>query len=235
MSGLYYKDDYVEIWHGDCREILPTLPIADLVLTDPPYGIRRSNGMGGGGFDGFGNAIKRSPRSYLDKWDSERPDAITFAAVLRSARRAVIWGGNYYADLLPVSTKWLVWDKQQTMPSYSDCELAWTSLNGVSTKMFRYNGSGLLAIEQDRWHPTQKPVALMKWCLTLSPDAEITIDPFCGSGSTLRAAKDLGRKALGVDVHEAYCEIAAKRCNEAQPSMYRLLEVRESQGALING
>jgi len=209
MAKPYYQHEGITIYHGDCREILPTLEPVDLVLTDPPYGIQMSIGMGGGGFDGFGNGIKRTPRQYLGDWDKIRPES--FTQILSLSINTVIWGGNYFADLLPVSNKWLVWDKQQTMPSYSDCELAWTTFNGTSTKIFRYCGSGLMAIEKDRFHPTQKPVALMKWCLGFAPDAQTILDPFMGSGTTLRAAKDLGRKAIGIEIEEKYCEIAAKR------------------------
>lgn len=193
----YYSDEAVTIYHADCREVLESLPPASLLLTDPPYGIERANGMGGQGYDGFGKRIKRAPRAYTGSWDKNAPEPATFALMLNRASVSIVWGGNYFADRLPLSTKWLVWDKQQTMPSYSDCELAWTSLSGASVKMFRYCGSGLLAEEKERFHPTQKPLALMKWCLGFAPLATTILDPFMGSGTTLRAAKDLGRKAIG--------------------------------------
>lgn len=210
----YYSESGIEIYCGDCREILPQLSRADLVLTDPPYGISRSNGMGGGGYGGFGKSTKRVPREYSGAWDSERPNAEAFALCLASADKAIIWGGNYFADLLPPSSKWLVWDKEQTMPSYSDAELAWTSLNGTSTQMFRYCGAGLLALEKQRFHPTQKPLALMKWCLSLVPEARTIIDPYMGAGSTLRAAKDLDRQAIGIEISEDYCRIAVDRLRQ---------------------
>lgn len=190
----------------------------DLVLTDPPYGIMQDRGMGGGGYDGFGGKTKRNPRGYIGGWDSARPDPETFKTVLNAASKHIIWGGQYFADVLPVGRKWLVWDKQQTMPSYSDAELAWTSLEGVALKMLRYNGSGLMAVEKDRFHPTQKPRALMKWCLSLVPHVQSVLDPFMGSGTTLRAAKDLGLKSIGIEISEEYCAIAAKRL--AQESLF---------------
>lgn len=122
-----------------------------------------------------------------------------------------MWGGNYYSDVLTQRAKWLVWDKAQTMPSYSDAELAWTTLDGVAVKMLRYSGNGILAVEKDRCHPTQKPLALMNWCIGLAGDVQTILDPFAGSGTTGRAAKDLGRKAVLIEREERYCAIAARR------------------------
>jgi DNA modification methylase len=213
----YYQHGAMTIYHGDCRDILPGLEHLDLVLTDPPYGIDQANGMGGCGYDGFGKGVKRQPRQYEGRWDKEPPAASTLDLCRAHGQWVIIWGGNYFSDLLPRSQKWLVWDKEQTMPSYSDAELAWTNLDGTSVKMLRLNGSGLMAVEKERWHPTQKPVALMKWCIQqvkyegIPPDI---LDPFMGSGTTLRAAKDLGRRAIGIEIEEKYCEIAAKRLSQ---------------------
>jgi len=210
----YYEEDGITIYHGDCREVLPTLDRVDFVLTDPPYGIHQANGMRGGGYDGFGKGKKRVPRSYEGEWDDEKPSGETIQLCRSHGDIVIIWGGNYFSDVLPQRNKWLVWDKIQTMPSFSDAELAWTNLDGDSVKMFRLNGSGLMAVEKDRFHPTQKPLALMKWCIQLAPygDLPLTIlDPFMGSGTALRAAKDLGRRAIGIEIEEKYCEIAAKR------------------------
>ena len=209
MSAPYYQDDAVTIYHGDCREILPGLEPVDLVLTDPPYGINMSHGFSGfGGFGGFGKPISR--RRYSDTWDELRPSATTMAQLLRSAKNQIIWGGNFFADTLPQSTHWLVWDKLNTMPTFGDCELAWTSFQRKSVKKITIEWNGLLGKEGVRVHPTQKPLALFVWCLN-SYDAQTILDPFMGSGTTLRAAKDLGRKAIGIEIEEKYCEIAAKR------------------------
>lgn len=210
----YYQDEAVTLYHGDCREIVPTLGKFDLLLTDPNYGIGRDKGMGGQGFDGFGNGNKRQPKKYHGNWDSERPSIEAFNLVISASNLHIIWGGNYFTDILPVGKKWLIWDKEQTMPSYSDCELAWTSLPGIALKMFTQNGAGLMAKEKERWHPTQKPLALMIWCLNFVPDAQSILDPFAGSGTTGRAAKDLGRKCTMIEREEKYCEIAARRMEQ---------------------
>jgi DNA modification methylase len=210
------------LYCGDCLGILPTLGKVDAVVTDPPYGIRRDRGMRGRGYDGFGRGEKRKTRAYVGGWDSSRPSREAIARVLKASERHIIWGGPYFADLLPVNGKWLVWDKCQTMPSYSDAELAWTSLTGNSIKMFRYNGSGLLAKEKDREHPTQKPIALMKWCLGFLPDAGTVLDPFMGSGTTGVACAKLGRDFIGIELAPGYFEIAVKRIKAAlaQPSLF---------------
>jgi DNA modification methylase len=206
----YYQDPAVTIYNGDCREIVPTLGRFDLLLTDPPYGIGLDRGMGGGGKAGI---CPRNPRRYAGTWDREKQEEGILLAIA-AAETCIVWGGNYYSDILTQQAKWLVWDKCQTMPTYSDAELAWTTLGGVSVKMFRHSGNGLLAVEKDRFHPTQKPLALMQWCLGLVPAAQTILDPFAGSGTTGRAAKDLGRKAVLIEREEHYCEIAARRMGQ---------------------
>ena len=200
---------------GDCLKVMPLLGRFDAVVTDPPYGI----GMGGG-FTGKGLAGER--RKYdRAEWDSIRPNAAAFNAILAAASTQIVWGGNYFTDLLPVSGKWLFWDKCQTMPSYSDGELAWSTIGGDAVKQFTYNGSGMQAKEKDRVHPTQKPVALMEWCLGFLPDAKTILDPFMGSGTTLVACQRMGRHGTGIELDPDYFEIACRRVDEAarQPDL----------------
>lgn len=219
MSRVEHIGD-ATLYLGDCRDILPTLGKVDAVVTDPPYGINQDRGMGGGGFDGFGGGKKRTPKIYAGGWDGERPDAPLFQRILAAAPIHIVWGGNYFSDLLPVSQKWLWWDKLQTMPTYSDGELAWTSLPGTSTKKFTYNGSGLHAREQDRQHPTQKPVQLMQWCVGFT--CGVVLDPFMGSGTTGVACANLGRAFIGIEREPAYFDIACRRIEEAyrQPRLF---------------
>lgn len=198
---------------GDCREVMPHLPKVDAVLTDPPYGINRDRGFGVGGSAGWGGfyAKREGVKRYEGQWDKVRPAPDTFKVMIESAESAVIWGGQFFADLLPPRGKWLFWDKCQTMPSYGDGELAWTSLPGDAVKQFTYNGNGLMAKEKDRQHPTQKPVALMEWCLGFLPDARTILDPFMGSGTTLVACQRLGRQGIGIELDPGYFDAACRR------------------------
>ena len=197
---------------GDCRDVLPVLGKVDAHITDPPYGIKQDKGFDG--FGGFGAPISR--RQYEGDWDAERPTAETFPLILGSATVCIIWGGQYFADLLPAQGKWLWWDKCQTMPTFGDGELAWTNLKGVAPKKFTYSNNGLMAKEKGRVHPTQKPVQLMKWCIGFVPDAEVILDCFMGSGTTGIAAVQMGLSFIGIEREPKYFEIACKRIEDAQ-------------------
>jgi DNA modification methylase len=126
----------------------------------------------------------------------------------------IIWGANHFSDILPRSSCWLVWDKDNT-GDYADCELAWTSFPRA-VRRFRWRWNGMLqqdmANKEYREHPTQKPVPLMRWCLSFADG--VILDPYLGSGPSLRAAKDLGRRAIGIEIEERYCEIAARRLDQ---------------------
>lgn len=208
----YYQDKYATIYHGDCLELLPEMPKVDLVLTDPPYGVKRDKGFGG--FGGFGEPIARK-RFADDSWDNDRPTKEYFELILKSCSLAIIWGGNFFADILPRSTHWISWDKLQTMPTFGDCELAWTSSKRKSVSKVIVEWNGLIGKEKFRGHPTQKPLQLLYWCVEGYSKVEQTIlDPFMGSGTTLVAAKQLNRQAIGIEIEEKYCEIGAKRLSQ---------------------
>lgn len=211
----YYEHAGITIYHGDCRDVLEEweglrTQSFDLLLTDPPYGIEMSKGFGG--FGGFGTPIPR--KAYADTWDSERPSPETLIRSIRICRQAIIWGGNFFADVLQQSKHWYVWDKLNTMPSFGDCELAWTNIPRNSVKKVTIEWNGLLGKEQARDHPTQKPESLFRWCLMQVPTCRSVLDPFMGSGTTLVAAKRLGKQATGIEREERYCEIAAKRLSQ---------------------
>jgi len=206
------------LYQGDCLEILPALGKVDAVVTDPPYGIKQAEGFSGAG--GFSAPIKR--RQYDGDWDDHRPNPEIFNLMIEAAPKHIFWGGQYFADLLPARGKWLWWDKCQTMPTYGDGELAWTTLSGEAPKKFVYSNNGLMAREKGREHPTQKPVALMEWCLGFLPDAQTILDPFMGSGTTGVACAKMGRKFIGIELESKYFDIACKRIEEAyaQPDMF---------------
>ena len=184
----YYDHAGITIYHGDCREILPHVT-ADVVVTDPPYGL--GNKLSGGTW-GSGGIY----------WDRATPD-LEFLVSRFDA--LIVWGGNYFK--LPQSRCWLVWRKPDAVKTMADVDLAWTSFDAPS-RCFAYSIAATNGERVD--HPTQKPVALMRWCLSFAPEGVI-LDPFMGSGTTLVAAKQLGRKAIGIEIEERYCEIAAKR------------------------
>ena len=198
----YYEHAGITIYHGDCREVLPWLEPADLVLTDPPYGHgERWQGGTWGAAEMYRDA---------ERWDAEKFQDITLSLILRLGYESIIWGGNYYQ--LPPSRCWFAWYKNPSLDTLADFELAWTSFDRPSKSFFEDRNP-----DGKRMHPTQKPLSLMKWCIQQCrfDDIAITIlDPFMGSGTTLRAAKDLGRRAIGIEIEEKYCEIAAKRLSQ---------------------
>ena len=197
----YYADDHVTLYHARWEDVPPVLLRADVLVTDPPYGIGRDgkppSTSSHGGHKGY----------TFHGWDAGRPSS--FDGLLGATDAQVIWGGNYFADLLPPTGGWLVWDKGQRIDQ-ADAELAWTSLP-TPVRVFTLNRVALMM--DGAVHPTQKPVALMRWVIEKCPPGTI-LDPYAGSGTTLVAAKSLNRKSIGVECVEAYCEVAAKRLSQ---------------------
>ena len=214
----YYDDGQITIYHGDCREILPTLEPVDLVLTDPPYGIGEAAGKNKSrGKPAFGATGHSKAKAYVTDygiahWDDKPIDGEIIEQVRTAGAKAIIFGGNYYA--LPPTSCWLIWDKENGNCDFADCEMAWTNLK-KAVRMFRWRWAGMLQgdmkAKEYRYHPTQKPVPVMRWCIEQAGQVDTILDPFMGSGTTLRAAKDLGRKAIGIEIEERYCEVAVKR------------------------
>lgn len=207
----YYADSAVTIYHADCCEIVPTLGQFDLLLTDPPYGIGEGNQK-----RILSRANMAAARDYgHSDWDSSPPDKELLNIILNCSRWKILWGGNYFQGL-SAQRGWLVWDKDNGSNDFADCELAWTNLESAVRK-FTWRWAGMLQqnmSEKDtRFHPTQKPVSLMRWCIE-RVDCKTILDPFAGSGTTGRAAKDLGRKCTLIEREEKYCEIAAQRMQQ---------------------
>jgi site-specific DNA-methyltransferase (adenine-specific) len=208
VTRPYYDHAGIQIYLGDCREILPTLPKVDLVLTDPPYGINHPCNY---------HARGRDALTTCRDYPNVHGDDGTFDPSPWVVGPCILWGGNHYASRLSDQSGWLVWDKERPDDlDQSTCELAWSNVvKGV--RRFRYLWNGMIRKGDDELcHPTQKPIALMKWCLLFrwTKDLETILDPFMGSGTTLVAAKQLGRKCIGVEIEEKYVEIAIKRLSQ---------------------
>lgn len=199
----YYDDGSVRIYHGDCLEIVPALAF-DVVISDPPYGVAHDTN-----YKRFGKASSRD-------WDAPiHGDDEPFDPAPWIAHPCVLFGANYFADRLPLG-RWIVWDKRDgTTPMLmADAEMAWHNLPGRSVQLIQWTWNGFQRKGErgSADHPTQKPVAVMRWIISTFAPAGVVLDPFMGSGTTLRAAKDLGRRAIGIEIEERYCEVAARRC-----------------------
>ena len=188
---------------GNCLAVMPLLGKVDACVTDPPYGIARD----------YLKASKTGEWSTLYGnqivWDDAAPFEIVDVAMSAASGVGVVWGGNYFA--LPPSRGWLIWDKMQAHTS-GHAELAWTSAD-TPIRSFAYCRAQLAT--EGKQHPTQKPVALMEWCLGFLPDAQTILDPFMGSGTTGVACVNLGRSFIGIEQDPDYFDICVKRITDA--------------------
>ena len=213
MLEVYYEDDLTTLYHGDCRQVLPWLPDADLLLTDPPYGI-------GVCPKGTISSRRQGSRKYKPvTWDAAPPPRWLIDQACEKSKWQIIWGGGHIGGL-PRATCWLCWDKKNDGLDFSQMEIAWTNLPRA-VRVFRWLWSGCRQEQKEvRFHPTQKPVPLMAWCFKFVPKAKTILDPFAGSGSTMVAAKLSGRKCIGIERDLDYCKIAADRLRStpANPS-----------------
>lgn len=205
-----YNKDGVTLYCADFRNVLTAIDGSfGVVITDPPYGIKH-------------------PVNYKTRGRRQLAECKDYPEILEDDRKfnpspflhypCCFWGGNYFADKLPPSSGWLVWDKlRPDSLDQSTCELAWTNfVKGV--RRFQYLWNGMIRDgDESLYHPMQKPIALMKWIFQLSwTPAGCTLDPFMGSGTTGVAAVQLGRRFIGIEIDEKYYQIAEKRIREAQ-------------------
>ena len=210
MPKPYYEHGGITIYHGDCREILPELVTPDLIITDPPYGINYR-----------GNTLSIRKKVGIGKveivGDDKEPE---LGFVLNMSCDVVAFGANNYPRQLPHRGRWICWDKRVDPKADkmlgSPFELAWRNVDHGFDKMIRIMHGGVVNADGrgKRYHPTQKPISLITRIIQMYPSAIYIADPFMGSGTTLRAAKDLGRKAIGIEIEERYCEIAANRLRQ---------------------
>jgi len=208
------------LYLGDCMDILPTLGKVDAVITDPPYGLaeKLQGGTWGKKFEG----------------ESKDWDAVAPAELVNMARqlsdKAIVWGGNYFS--FPPSRCWLTWIKRDAVQTMAGCEFAWTNFD-ANAKFFDWT---IAATNAERVaHPTQKPLALMKWCIEQAGNPETILDPFMGSGTTGVAAIQLGRKFIGIEREPKYFEIACQRIEQAaaQGKLFAPEPVKQHQEPLI--
>lgn len=226
----YYQDEAVTIYHGDCREIAPTLGHFDLLLTDPPYGLGSDSHATRLGGLHRRNASAPGSQYINYGWDSAPPSRAEIELLIQQATLHIIWGANHIGNF-PPSPCWLVWDKLNGENRYADCELAWTSLK-IAVRRKAHLWHGMLRHDNEpREHPTQKPLPLFMWCINLAGEPVRTVlDPFAGSGTAGRAAKDLGKQAVLIEREESYCEIAARRmAQEVLPLAPAAMESREPE------
>jgi site-specific DNA-methyltransferase (adenine-specific) len=204
----------VTIYHGDSREILPLLGRFDLLLTDPPYGI------------GFAASPSKWSRDNIKRgkegWDDTVPEIAPF---VEACKKSMVWGGNHFD--LPPSRGWLAWVKEKGLPSYGDCELCWTNVEMPCRHMFHRRCDAV-----KHAHPTQKPLALMQWCIGLAGEVQTILDPFAGSGTTGEAAKLMGKRAVLIEREERYCEsprsASRRTCSN---SLHRTSKIRHANPA----
>jgi len=215
------------IYCGDCLDLMREMPdkSVDLVLTDPPYGIGESNEKNLSRGKPFGSKRDRPGSSRVAgaknygsfEWDASRVSREYISEIRRVSENQIIFGGNYYADLLDPSSCWLVWDKDNS-GDFADCELAWTSFK-TAVRKFKWRWNGMLQEDmrhkEERIHPTQKPVPLFMQILEkYSKPGDLVLDPFLGSGTTAIACLRTGRHFIGIEKHEPYFIMAQERIDK---------------------
>ena len=209
----YYDHGGITIYHGDCREIVPMLGRFDLLLTDPPYGIGENGKRSNRNRKGDERWKVPSNKDYGEnEWDKEPVEEWFMSLARASAETQIIFGGNYYA--LPPTKCWLVWDKETDGKNGADCELAWTNMEKATARIRHLWDGFRMETNEKREHPTQKPLRVMSCCIEQAGEGQTILDPFAGSGTTGRAAKDLGKSAVLIEREEKYCEIAAQRLSQ---------------------
>jgi site-specific DNA-methyltransferase (adenine-specific) len=213
----------IDLRLGDCLEILPTIPSGsvDAVVTDPPYGIGERTDRASKGRSNLAACYDFPPVAGDDKPFDPSP-WLCFPKV-------ILWGANHYASRLPDASCWLAWDKRDGMTSNdnADCEMAWTNLRGPA-RLFRHRWSGMIKDSEKsdrRVHPTQKPVALMIWCLKLLqlPPGSLILDPYAGSGTTAVACQKVGHQCILIEKDERYIPIIERRLRDAETPLFEAL------------
>jgi site-specific DNA-methyltransferase (adenine-specific)/modification methylase len=216
------------LYLGDCMDILPTLDKVDAVITDPPYGINENSKKVAS------RGKLAAPKYYGDfDWDKAPPPDALIELMRNKGENQAFFGGNYFT--LPPTSCWLVWDKLNGDNDFADCELAWTNWpKAVRRLQWRWKGM-IRQGNEERYHPTQKPLEVMKWVIELCPKADTILDPFMGSGTTGVAAIQMGRTFIGIEREERYFQIACERISNAvaQGQLFEPKIVKQEQVNLL--
>lgn len=218
----YFEDDSVQIYHGDCRDILPELPSVDLVVADPPYVFGLASTAQEGAAGGWGDLMNSA--SWFAGWLQQ-------CRTLTAPRQGSVWvfcSWRSFPVLARASfeARWpiislLVWDKEWIGPGgQQGLRPAFELVALFAHPQFQLANRGLPDIWRSKWssykpngHAAEKPVDLIARIIR-ETDAEVVLDPFLGSGTTLEAARRLGRKAIGIEIEERWCKVAAKRMSQ---------------------
>ena len=212
------------IINADCLDILKQLPdkCVDLVLTDPPYGIKMAQDIGIYNKTSLKKGFSNKHNIKKKDWDNKRPEKVYFEEILRIGKNVIIFGGNYFADMLPATRGWIVWDKKENekiAPYFSDCELAYTSFD-KNIKKYVYGWYGVEGINkrtESKIHPTEKPVGLfMKILQDYSNENDLVLDCFSGSGTTAVACHNLKRRFICIEKDPDYWRLSCERLEQAQ-------------------
>lgn len=202
------------IFNQDCLMGLKTLPdkSIDLILTDPPYGKKADKGT-----NGFGAAKNRR---YTGGWDKEAPPQEVFNEMFRVAKNLIIFGGNYFGNVLPPSNCWIFWDKKGDIAfqnPFADGELIYTTFKKPVKKIV-FRQQGFITDSKDkRYHPTQKPTELVQTLIEMfSEPGQVICDPFLGSGTTAIAAVKAGKHYIGYEIDPGYFQICCDRLDELE-------------------
>lgn len=210
------------LYCADSNKMGATIEQVDAVVMDPPYG----NGWKGVDSASPGERRWTKRRTFHLRGYAQPLDPRPWRAM---GKEHVFWGANHYVDRLPSSAGWFIWDKRvgTAENAFSDCEMAWTDVC-QSVRLFRYMWNGLCRAGEigEHWHPNQKPVALMRWCVGKTHGR--VFDPFMGSGTTGVACVQLGRAFVGIEIEQSYFDIACKRIEDAYKQGNLFREKRES-------
>jgi site-specific DNA-methyltransferase (adenine-specific) len=214
MNKQEFLNGQITLYNGDCFDVMQNLKDKeiDLVLTDPPYGINIDGGIGGG--------VLAKKSSFIKKnWDKNSPEKKIFDKIFKISKNQIIFGANHFIEKINKNSScWIVWDKNNGENNFADCELAYTSFN-TAVRKFKWTWQGMLQENMKnkelKIHPTQKPVALMLWCLkNYSKENDLIFDGFLGSGTTAISCIRTKRRLIGCELDNEYFDKMCKRIEE---------------------